>query len=180
MRCSKSEILFDGLLDGTLTPLECRDVERHVESCKRCSSVLEELRVIDALLLSPRTLEPAPNFTFKTMAEIRGMPPPKRAPRLPAWLGLGMYLALSWLAIGAWFAFGRPDAHAALALGLGVAQHVSGALYGIGRVVAGGFGLGYTGIASIVTLVLIVDVGLVALAFFAPRLIARLAQSESV
>jgi len=177
MRCTKSETLFEGLLDGTLTALQRRDVETHLEKCARCKSVLEELRVIDALLLSPRVLEPAPNFTFKTMADIRGMPAPKTHFRLPPWLWLGIYLALSWIAIGAWFAVGRPDAPAALALGLGALQHVAGAFSGIGRAI--GAGLGYTGIASIVTIVLALDMGLVALVYFAPRLIARLARNES-
>ena len=172
MRCNRSEVLFDGLLDGTLTPLECREVERHLDSCARCSSVLEELRVIDALLLSPRVLEPAPNFTFKMMAEIRAVPAPTPQ-RVHTWLWLGMYLLLSWAAIGAWVAFGRPDAHAALVLGLGFWQHFSGAVLGIGRVLANGY------LAAIVAVVLCVDVALVALAFAAPRLIARIAQSES-
>jgi len=178
MRCSTSENLFDGLLDGTLSVLQRRNVEAHLETCVRCTSVLEELRVIDALLLTPRLLEPAPNFTHKTMAEIRAMPPPKViAARLPLWSAFGFYLFASWLGIGAWFAFGRPDAHGLLALALGLFEHGSRAFRDVGHAVAAGFGS--TGIASIVALVLGVDVLLVALAFFAPRFISRLARGES-
>jgi anti-sigma factor RsiW len=179
MRCSTSENLFDGLLDGTLNVLQRRNVEAHLATCTRCTSVLEELRVIDALLLTPRLLEPAPNFTQKTMAEIRSMPPPKAAaPRLPLWSAFGFYLFASWLGIGMWLAFGRPDAHGLLSLAAGLFDHTSSAFHDVGRAVAAG--LGTTGIASIVALVLGVDVLLIALAFFAPRVISRLARSEPV
>jgi anti-sigma factor RsiW len=179
MRCSSSEKLFDGLLDGTLTGTQRRNVDVHLEACARCTSVLEELRVIDALLLTPRMLEPAPNFTQKAMAEIRTMPAPKAAaPRLPLWMAFGMYLFASWLGIGMWVAFGRPDAHGMLSLTLGVLSHVSRAFHDVGGAVAAAFSS--TSIASIVVLVLGVDVLLVTLAFFAPRLISRLARSESI
>ena len=159
MRCSTSEKLFDGLLDGTLTAQRRRMLDGHLAKCSRCTGVLEELRVIDALLLTPRRLEPAPNFTFRTMAEIRSMPQPKLLPpRLPLWMLFGSYLAASWTVIAAWFAVGRPDAHAALAF----AQHVAGAFAGIARVVGTGFGYGYSGVAGAVTFLLIFDVALLA------------------
>ena len=179
MRCSTSENLFDGLLDGTLSVLQRHKVETHLVSCARCASVLEELRVIDALLLTPRLLEPVPNFTQKAMAEIRAMPAPKpAAPRLPLWAAVAFYLFASWLGIGLWAAFGRPDAHGLLTLGLNVLDHTSRAFHDVGRTVAGG--IGSTGVASIVVVVLGVDIFLIALAFFAPRLIARIARGESV
>jgi anti-sigma factor RsiW len=179
MRCSTSEKLFDGMLEGTLTALQRRNVGAHLEQCARCTSVLEELRVIDALLLTPRFLEPAPNFTQKAMAEIRTMPAPQPATaRLPLWAAFGMYLLASWLGIGLWIAFGRPDAHALLMLALGLLDHTSSAFRDVGRAVAAG--IGSTGIASIVALVLGVDVLLISLAFFAPRLISRLGRSEPV
>jgi predicted anti-sigma-YlaC factor YlaD len=177
MRCSTSERLFDCLLDGTLSALQRRRLDSHLDSCRRCTSVLEELRVIDALLLTPRTLEPAPNFTHKTMAEIRSMPPPKpHKPRLPVWGWLGIYLALSWTVIGVWIAYGRPDAHSALMLSLGFLGHVSTAFGDIGR--AASLRIGSLG-ATIVGLVLGVDLLLISLAFIAPRVVARLAQGEA-
>lgn len=179
MRCSTSEKLFDGLLDGTLTAMQRRNVDLHVQACARCTSVLEELRVIDALLLTPRLLEPAPNFTQKTMAEIRAMPAPKAAAaRLPLWVAFGMYLLASWLGIGVWVAFGRPDARGLMSLALGTLHHVSRGFHDVGGAVAAGFGS--TAIAGGVALVLGVDVLLVGLVFFAPRLISRLARSEPV
>ncbi|HEY1727948.1 MAG TPA: zf-HC2 domain-containing protein [Candidatus Baltobacteraceae bacterium] len=179
MRCNTSENLFDGLLDGTLSTLQRHNVETHLASCARCTSVLEELRVIDALLLTPRLLESVPNFTQKTMAEIRTMPAPKpAAPRLPLWMAFGFYLLVSWLGIGTWIAFGRPNAHGLFSLALGLLDHSSRAVQDVARVVAAG--VGSTGIASIVALVLGVDILLIALAFFAPRVISRMARNEPV
>ena len=159
MRCSTSEMLFEGLLDGTLSAPRSRALKAHLSKCSRCTGVLEELRVIDALLLTPRSLEPAPNFTFKTMAEIRAIPQPKLLPpRLPLWTLFGFYLAASWMVIAGWFAIGRPDAHAAFVF----AQHMVGAFVGVARVVGTGFGYGYTGVAGAVTFLLLFDMALLA------------------
>jgi anti-sigma factor RsiW len=153
MRCSTSEALFDGRLEGTLTWLQRTRLDAHLEDCARCSAVLEELRVIDALLLTPRALEPAPNFTFKMMAEVRAMPRPRRVRAQWPWM-FALYLALSWLAIGAWFAVGRPDGHAALALVAGSMQHLAAAATGVTRA------LGSTTVAGLVALMLVADAGL--------------------
>ena len=150
MRCSTSEALFDGRLEGTLTLRERVRLDAHLDGCDRCRAVLEELRVIDALLLTPRALEPAPNFTFKMMAEIRTMPMPQRMRATWPWM-FALYLALSWLAIGAWFAVGRPDGHAALALAAGSLQHLAGAAAGVTRAI------GSPTVAGVVALVLVAD-----------------------
>jgi hypothetical protein len=180
MRCSRSEQLFEGRLEGTLTPRQRRELDLHLNDCARCTAVLEELRVIDALLLTPRELEPAPNFTFKVMAEIRTLPPPQPVRATwPMWAWFAIYLTLSWLAIGAWFAIGRPDGPAALVMATSFLQHFAGALQGVGRAI------GSTGVAGVVTLVLIADLMLASAALYAgivlrPRIAARLARSESV
>jgi hypothetical protein len=72
------------------------------------------LRVIDGLLLSPRQLEPAPNFTFKVMAEARCLPAPHvhRSQHLAV---LGTYVVFAWVAIGAFLAFGGASARSMLA-----------------------------------------------------------------
>ena len=150
MRCSTSEALFDGRLEGTLTMLQRMRLDAHLDGCARCRAVLEELRVIDALLLTPRSLEPAPNFTFKMMAEIRTMPAPQRVRATWPWM-FALYLALSWLAIGAWFAIGRPDGHAALAIAADSLQHLAGAAAGVTRAI------GSTTVAIAVALVLVAD-----------------------
>ena len=153
MHCSTAEALFDGRLEGTLNAHQRARLDAHLDGCRSCSAVLEELRVIDALLLAPRTLEPAPNFTFKMMAEIRSMPLPQRVRATWPWM-FALYLALSWLAIGAWFAIGRPDGHAALTIIAGSLQHLVAAAAGVARA------LGSTTIAGIVTIVLVADAAL--------------------
>jgi anti-sigma factor RsiW len=114
MRCSSSEPLLDEFVDGTL-PLETHArVAAHAEECASCGSLLAELRVIDALLLAPRRLEPAPNFNFAVMAEVRSMPRP-HASRFHALPVLGIYLAFAWSVIGFFFIAGKSAAHSALA-----------------------------------------------------------------
>ncbi|HMD02068.1 MAG TPA: zf-HC2 domain-containing protein, partial [Candidatus Baltobacteraceae bacterium] len=83
MRCSSFEPLLDDFVDGTLDSKNRNHVATHLEGCESCSALLRELRVIDALLLTPRLLEPAQNFTFKAMADVRAIPQP-HAHRLPA------------------------------------------------------------------------------------------------
>jgi len=183
MRCARSEQFFEGLLDGTLAGPKRVALERHLSTCERCGLTLQELRVIDALLLAPRRLEPAANFTFKTMAEIRSAPAPQQGPRLWPWF-LGFYLALSWAAIGAWFAIGRPDGLASFALAIDALRHAMAALDGIARVVGTGFGLGYAGVAGLMTFLLVFDLALLCgvlmlRAVIRPRLATHLTRTEA-
>ncbi len=113
MRCSSFEPLLDDFVDGTLPLEKHARVAAHVESCASCAALLTELRVIDALLLQPRRLEPAPNFAFAVMAEVRGLPLP-HASRVPPLAILGAYLAFAWSAIGLFFILGKSSANAAL------------------------------------------------------------------
>ncbi|MBV8149924.1 MAG: zf-HC2 domain-containing protein [Candidatus Eremiobacteraeota bacterium] len=171
MRCETSENLFESLLDGTLAPRRRRELESHLEKCARCSSVLEELRVVDALLLTPRRLEPAVNFTYKVMAEARTLPRPV-APRFRWPSLLAIYLGLSWIAIAGWFFYGRPDAVAMLTGALGALQHVAGALDGFARVAATGFGFGFAGLAGALGILLAADLVLLFAVFFVRRYVA--------
>ncbi|HEY0613975.1 MAG TPA: zf-HC2 domain-containing protein [Candidatus Elarobacter sp.] len=102
MTCNSSEALFEGYLDGTLIPAQRARLLGHLSGCGRCKGVLEELRVVDALLAAPRAIELPANFTFATMADVRTMPRPhvSRAP-LPAYLV--SYLLAAWLMVGAGF-----------------------------------------------------------------------------
>jgi anti-sigma factor RsiW len=183
MRCDTSELLFEGLLEGTLPAQRRKALDAHLECCAGCRRTLEELRVIDALLLTPRTLEPPPNFTFKTMAETRSLPPPHAARARWPWLFL-VYLIGSWVAIATTFAVAHPDAYATLTVAHGQLLHVAGAFDGIARVVGTGFGLGYAGIAGAATLFLLFDLALVCCAIFVhaivrPRLANHLARGEA-
>jgi anti-sigma factor RsiW len=114
MRCSSFEPLLDAYVDGELSPRRRARVAAHVETCHECAALLAELRVIDGLLLSPRELEPAPNFTFKVMAEARCLPAP-HAHRTQHLAVLGTYVVFAWVAIGAFLAFGGASARSMLA-----------------------------------------------------------------
>jgi anti-sigma factor RsiW len=114
MRCSFSENRLDEFVDGTLSARDRALVAAHVADCAPCTSLLEELRVIDALLITPRTLDPAPNFTFKVMADVRGLPRP-HVHRTPALAVLGTYVVFAWITIGAYVVFARGAAVATLA-----------------------------------------------------------------
>ena len=120
MHCSSFEPLLDEFVDGTLTPRERALVSAHLGNCADCAALLQELRVIDALLLKPRELDPAPNFTFKTMAEVRSMPKPHvhHVPHLPV---IGAYLAFAWTAIALFFLIDGAAARGALSVLRGAA-----------------------------------------------------------
>ena len=85
MPCSSFEPLLAPYVDGALLPAPVRmQLGAHLERCTSCSALLEELRVIDALLLTARPVDPAPNFTFRVMAELNSFPAP-RVRRAPIW-----------------------------------------------------------------------------------------------
>jgi hypothetical protein len=74
--CSWCEERFELFLDDVLTGGERARLLAHVDGCTACLGLLEELRVVDALLLEPRTVELPADFTFATMADVRTLPPP--------------------------------------------------------------------------------------------------------
>ena len=137
--CSSSDSALDEFLDGTLSPVRHARVSAHVAACEQCTELLVELRVVDALLLGPRQLEPAPNFSFKVMADVRTMPAP-HVPRSRTIAIITTYIVFAWAAIGTFLAFGGASARAALAFLLGAATRLgsetqtlaaaSGRLYG--------------------------------------------------
>jgi anti-sigma factor RsiW len=100
--CSSSEALFEGYLDDTLLPAQRARLLAHLKICGRCKGVLEELRVVDALLAAPRAVELPANFTFATLAEVRALPRP-HVSRAPVVAYLVSYLIAAWLLIGAGF-----------------------------------------------------------------------------
>jgi putative zinc finger protein len=92
--CSWCEERFERYLDGVLSAGEHVRLVAHVDHCDACRGLLEELRVVDGLLLAPRTVELPPNFTFATMADVRAMPPPP--PRRPIAASLVAYVVAAW------------------------------------------------------------------------------------
>ena len=177
MSCSSSEDLFEAYLDGTLVPAQRARLLAHLAGCGPCKGVLEELRVVDALISSPRHVELPANFTFATMAEVRSLPRP-HATSAPVYAYLVSYLVAAWLLIGAGFvfaatamrAFGETalDVSASLARMVGIVGHA-------GARIAGDFGpLGSLLGAAIVLDVAVVLALVVGFTVVRPRLAEHL------
>jgi hypothetical protein len=177
VNCSWSEERFEGLLDGTLLPAERGRVLAHVDACDACRSLLEELRVVDALLLAPRAVDPAPNFTFATMAEIRTLPAPRRRrPRIAAYVVC--YVVAAWLVIGAGVLLDAPTLRAWGETALDAMLTAGGALAGIAHVAAhlgdrGDFASLAAAAVVFVAADVVLAAALVAAVRFAPRVLER-------
>ncbi len=134
MNCSWCEERFEEFLDGVLTSGERARLLRHIDGCDDCRALLEELRVVDALLLTPRSVELAANFTFATMAEVRSMPAPQ-ACRAPFAAYVVSYLVAAWSLAGASFLIAPNTVRAAGETAFDVARNVIVAAGGLGHVV---------------------------------------------
>jgi len=175
--CSSSEALFEAYLDDTLLPAQRARLLRHLNGCGRCKGVLDELRVVDALLAGPRQVELPPNFTFATMAEVRSLPRP-HVTHAPLLAYLVSYLVAAWLLVGAGFllaasamrAFGETALDASAQL-----VHTFGAIGSAGARVAGDFGSlpAFLGAAIVLDVVLALAL-VVGFAVVRPRLAERL------
>jgi anti-sigma factor RsiW len=106
-------LLFEGLLDGALTSRTQAALCAHLDRCSECTGLLEELRVVDALLLRTNVLELPENFTAQTMAAVAPLPAPRPAQRA-LWGLLGAYLATAWLMIALALVFDGAQARAVL------------------------------------------------------------------
>ncbi len=102
MSCNSCEALFESYLDNTLLPAQRARLFDHLRRCGRCKGVLEELRVVDALLAAPREVQLPGNFTFAAMAEVRSLPRP-HVSSAPVVAYVVSYLTAAWLLIGAGF-----------------------------------------------------------------------------
>jgi hypothetical protein len=102
MTCTWSEERFEPFIDGLLSDGERARLLAHVDGCASCNGLLEELRVVDALLLAPRTVELPPDFTRAMMADVHAMPVPC-ARRAPITATLVAYVVGSWSLVGAAF-----------------------------------------------------------------------------
>jgi anti-sigma factor RsiW len=158
VNCSWSEERLPLFVDGDLGARERLALKDHVDACAGCASLLEELRVVDALLLGPRTVRLAPGFTFATMAEVRELPAPAPV-RAPIAAFAVCYLVASWLLLAALSVLEpetlRGAAHATLA----VVRTVLDALSGVGHVAARQLGFSSGGrLPLIIGLVVAVNV----------------------
>ena len=142
MSCSSSEALFEAYLDDTLLPAQRARLLNHLGTCGRCKGVLDELRVVDALMIAPRHVELPANFTFATMAEIRTLPRP-HVSSAPVYAYLVSYLVAAWLLIGASFLLAGPAMRASGETALDASAkllHVIGTVGQAGARVFGDFG----------------------------------------
>lgn len=95
MRCSSCEPWLDAYLEGTLRPRGARAVGAHLRACPSCAALLEELRVVDALLTTTRPPTVSAGFTASVVSATQATQP--RMPRrLPLAAALLLYLGIAW------------------------------------------------------------------------------------
>jgi anti-sigma factor RsiW len=178
MRCSSCEPLLDRYLEGTLTPRQMIDTAAHIRSCAACASLIEEVKVVDALLFTTDTPELPTNFTFAVMAETRSLPAPKPLQHR-LWSFVTLYLTAAWIAALVLFLASGASLTkigGAIAAGFGgLAQSLSGGAAGIAH--------GAPALATFSVGVLSVDLALAAAAaavyfLIRPRLAAHLASAS--
>jgi predicted anti-sigma-YlaC factor YlaD len=136
--CNSFEDLLEQYFENTLLPREAAAMKLHLDRCAACAALFEEVRVVDALLLTPHRDEPAPNFTFAVMAEVRSQRlPVRRKPPIAAFAAA--YLAVSWLAIGMAFVFAHPLVTGTLGSAFAAVGHFAALLEAVARAPFGAF-----------------------------------------
>ena len=183
MNCSSSEEHFEALIDGTLAPPHRTELLAHVHHCVGCNSILEELRVVDALLLAPREAQLAPNFTFKVMAELAAQPVP-RPRRSPIAAFLVSYVVAAWMLVGLMQLAAGPRTQSFLGSAQAALREFLAAFGGVTEAAGRGFSHGFGSVTALLGGVLVLDFGLaaaVAIAYFVirPRIAERIAASEA-
>ncbi len=163
MRCSSCEPLLDAYLEGTLPVRQARGVASHLRACPGCAALLQELRVVDALLTTARAPGVGPNFTARIVAVTKATQP--RAPRRAS-LGFALllYVTIAWVAA----AIVALRVHDLAKLPMAFAAFVRGdlaAIDGAARALAPATPVA----AAVVTAVLMLDLLLVAAIFYGYR-----------
>ncbi len=165
MSCSSAEEFFAGLLDGNLSGALRADVLAHVERCSTCTGVLEELRVVDALLIEPRRIDLAADFTAATMAHARTLPAPA-ARRTPVLAYLVCYVVGAWLIAGTALVFAPQSVHGFVQSASGSIRAFAETAGGLSRAAGRGFGRDANAAAVGLIALLLLD-GLLVLSFVA-------------
>lgn len=102
MRCSWCEPLLDDYLEATLSSRQMRDVALHLRSCRICEALLEELRVVDALLTTARSPgSVGSDFTAAVVSATHRAAPPRPGKRIALWVPLLAYLCVAWALLAA-------------------------------------------------------------------------------
>lgn len=163
MRCSSCEPLLDAYLEAALRRRQLREVVLHLQSCRDCASLMEELRIVDALLTTAHSPGVDSNFTAAVVSATREAQP--HAPRrLPFWLPLLAYLGIAWGLVAA-VALRSHDTARVLSELSGSTRSGAAAIAAALRAVAPAS----VTAAAAVTVVLLVDLFLVAVIFFGYR-----------
>ena len=184
MHCSSCSPLLDRYREGLLTATQSATVRAHLKSCAHCAALLDELRVVDALLMTVRPPEPVANLTFAVMAEVRSMPVP-RTPRTHLGALLGFYIVVAWTMIALWLHFASITPASAFASIMRAAAQIWAATQAFSAGAAGSFGHGTSFVPTIVLSALALDLafaGAIALLYIVvrPRLAAHLATIREV
>jgi anti-sigma factor RsiW len=95
VRCSWFEPLLDDYLEGTLRPREGRRVAAHLRGCPGCARLLDELRVVDALLTTARPPGVAGDITAAVVSATAATRPHAR-PGIRLGVALLLYLLAAW------------------------------------------------------------------------------------
>lgn len=123
------------MVDDELSPRERAGVLAHVDGCRACRALYDELRIVDGLLLSSHKVDLSAAFTSATMAEIHAMPRPRRMAR-PLFAYAVCYLLAAWLLTAAALVLAPAGLRAALAALESLVQTGLDALAGVGHVAA--------------------------------------------
>jgi anti-sigma factor RsiW len=179
VRCSSCESLLDGYVTGSLTARRTADVTAHLRACAVCAALVEELKVIDALLATTKSPDLPANFTFAVMAHARSMPLP-HARRFSMWMAGSFYVVAAWVAFAGWMFASGADSRAVFARAF---ASVTSALHPVATAIAGSshaFGPNAVVFGATFSLVLSLDaLALAGVVYFyrsvRPRLVAAVA-----
>jgi anti-sigma factor RsiW len=103
MRCSSCKLLLARYWERTLDSRQAARVEAHLRTCARCNKLLDEIKVVDALLVTTNAPELPADFTAAVMHATKA-PRPQRGRGL-LWASIVAYVVLAWMVIFVWFAF---------------------------------------------------------------------------
>jgi anti-sigma factor RsiW len=116
MTCEAYERDLADIVDGTVDPLRQREVERHLDACEACRTLVADLRAIQAGAFTLDRLEPPARIWHRIQERLANEPPladPRRrgawsAPALAwrPWLGAAAALLLA-TALGVYSLVGR-------------------------------------------------------------------------
>ena len=182
MRCSSCSSLLDRYLEGSLSTPELLQITAHLGTCDACTGILEELKVVDGLLATIRTPEPAANFTFAVMAEIRTMPQPA-ASRISIAALLGSYVVVAWVIIAIWLRLAGITAQTAFGNLSSALSQLGSSLHVVTTGAMNSFGHGAPLVTTFVLGVLALDFAVAAgviiiYSIVRPRLAAHLAMNR--